>query len=1303
MMSRRFKLLFGATLLISQLVVASAGLSPVKAAGEASISGVVQTGGYAAEFATVTVSDPITFIPIASTTADENGAYEIAGLDYGTYIAQSVAPGNNGSFWFGSGFADPGATPPASIVLDAGTPSNTNVSFDFPTGGFGGVVTGMDGPLNNAVLTFTLVSGGLSFSETAVLDEFGNFGLGYIPTGDYAVRIDYGPGQIFTFSETYATGPTGLSMALTVPVGQSSISGIVETDGSQPIEFATVAVVNTANDVVVSTVATDATGAFVVGELQHGAYEVYSVAPGNQSQLWYGGSFDDPAVDFPTTITLDAGTPDDNSVLIQFPTGGFGGYIAGSQGPLYSAAATFMQVGTTFSETSMIDQYGNFGLGYIPVGDYTVRVDYGFGNSYTFPTPYTTGNTGLSVALIVPDQISGIVQSDGGFPVPGATVSLVRQDTGMGFVSTSADENGFYGFNDLAVGTYMAHATAPGNESQLWYDVGFVDPLVTTPTALTIADQNSRYVGVSFTFPSGGFGGYVSGEFDALINATFRAVNVSTGFTESSTIDEFGNFGLGYIPTGEYEIQIDYEATLGSGFMRTYSFPSTYNTGPTGLSVSLVVPFTPIQPATLSGVVSRADGSPADGARVRLLAAGNIEVATTNTEPDGTYVLTVSPGTYRLIASQDDEAIEITAIFLAENELLAQDLTMIDASGQVAVSGVFVDADLLPYEYGNVYVDCEAGVSVSSPVVNGEFTAVVPTGPCNFGGHASRNIVRPDGAYANESFEFGDFGQTPFPNTPGPHTFQTATTPLTINVVDGNGDHVEITRLSTSAYDYDSDNPAWHPTSYNSEISSDIWMGVTISPGTYNLNILQLPNVYVTVNLPDGRRLTQTIDTTGGPTNIQLIVAGQNPIWVVYASGVFAGDSDGVDDYTESNAPNDGDGNGDGIKDAFQANVSSFPSATGSYVTFATAPGIVIQNVETIEAIDNPVNAPPDWKLPPENYVLPEGLADFQLSGVTPGGSVDITIFSSNTADITGYAKFQDGEWSVLPDDGGPFDNDVDILVDRVILTLVDGGAFDDDGIANGVIVDPGGLVQVTPPLFEPVDIVDVALSPIEPIQIGESVSLTVEFAGSGDTVFVDWGDGSDIYETDATENTLIADHTFTTPGVYAIETRVLGLDGSDDSASPGFVVVYDPSGGSISANGSFAWPDGAAPDVPGEAKIGASAKYKNGLPKGNFKFEFTPADGSPKLKFKEESFDTLVITSTFTYLRGTGTFDGDTTPYTFRLTAIDGQSGDGAGDKMRLVILDGSAILWDSQPGESAGSYPTTPIENGQVKVREP
>jgi hypothetical protein len=54
---------------------------------------------------------------------------------------------------------------------------------------------------------------------------------------------------------------------------------------------------------------------------------------------------------------------------------------------------------------------------------------------------------------------------------------------------------------------------------------------------------------------------------------------------------------------------------------------------------------------------------------------------------------------------------------------------------------------------------------------------------------------------------------------------------------------------------------------------------------------------------------------------------------------------------------------------------------------------------------------------------------------------------------VSGYAKFQADSWSILPADR------VAIFADRVEITLTDGGLGDADGVPNGEIVDPGGVV----------------------------------------------------------------------------------------------------------------------------------------------------------------------------------------------------------------------------------------------------
>jgi hypothetical protein len=83
------------------------------------------------------------------------------------------------------------------------------------------------------------------------------------------------------------------------------------------------------------------------------------------------------------------------------------------------------------------------------------------------------------------------------------------------------------------------------------------------------------------------------------------------------------------------------------------------------------------------------------------------------------------------------------------------------------------------------------------------------------------------------------------------------------------------------------------------------------------------------------------------------------------------------------------------------------------------------------------------------------GLIQMQLKPDTVGGTVRVTVYLENSAP-DGYV------WSKYGPNNGWYDYsdyaEFNADRDQVTLTLVDGGIGDDDGVANGIIVDPSGL-----------------------------------------------------------------------------------------------------------------------------------------------------------------------------------------------------------------------------------------------------
>lgn len=189
-------------------------------------------------------------------------------------------------------------------------------------------------------------------------------------------------------------------------------------------------------------------------------------------------------------------------------------------------------------------------------------------------------------------------------------------------------------------------------------------------------------------------------------------------------------------------------------------------------------------------------------------------------------------------------------------------------------------------------------------------------------------------------------------------------------------------------------------------------------------------------------------------------------------------DGDGRSDTVESDDDNDGtlssiesvvsglagngagDGNGDNIDDARQQHVSSLrlseaaaPGNDGSATLQAhtatgaePAPGSLVDPL--LVRLANTA-APDDL---PEGLSMPYGQFDFLARIPTVGGTQSFTLFVPDDEAINGYWKQDNtGAWHDIATEivhGEGFY--------KVSFAITDGGVFDEDGVANGFIQDPG-------------------------------------------------------------------------------------------------------------------------------------------------------------------------------------------------------------------------------------------------------
>ncbi len=165
--------------------------------------------------------------------------------------------------------------------------------------------------------------------------------------------------------------------------------------------------------------------------------------------------------------------------------------------------------------------------------------------------------------------------------------------------------------------------------------------------------------------------------------------------------------------------------------------------------------------------------------------------------------------------------------------------------------------------------------------------------------------------------------------------------------------------------------------------------------------------------------------------------------------------ADGIPDAQEAGPTADLDG--DGVKDYLQSHIKSL-KMEGTRVQM----GVSIKECPAALAIEYAESEDPKQ---PEAYAtgkprrMPFGLINFRIAVARPGDTATVKIHFSEAAPRNSrWFKYDpiSGSWY-------DFSALARFASDRrsVTLTLTDGGNGDADGIANGVIVDPAGLVEI--------------------------------------------------------------------------------------------------------------------------------------------------------------------------------------------------------------------------------------------------
>ncbi len=405
-----------------------------------------------------------------------------------------------------------------------------------------------------------------------------------------------------------------------------------------------------------------------------------------------------------------------------------------------------------------------------------------------------------------------------------------------------------------------------------------------------------------------------------------------------------------------------------------------------------------------------------------------------STITNGIGVISV-PGTNALVGgTAAGEGNLISGVSGAGVEISSMHITTIPTTltpNKIAILGNSIK-DVKPFELTGIG-DTNLGIEIS------KFT--------DSDGNYVPDVFANRGPNANDDGD-ADTGPNGFINTPVLKTAQQVGNQLTIN------------------YDLDADDAEEPANQYRVEFFAndkstifgygpgETYLGsATVTPGTNKTAVIVVSGDYSNKALSS---TTTAVDTTTS-SNFGSTSEFSKNISIGSATDF---DADGSPDTIEDAAPNSGDGNNDGTLDRLQPTVTSFKDFDSThYVTLATTGCSENGTVSSLDASSVGVKD--------NGYEYQHGLTDFSLN-CSRGDTVNVTMYIHDSqTDISSLIPrkynqntkvFSNLAGATLTRETVGSSNAI-----KLAYSATDGGTNDEDGTANGVIVDPVGLASDAP------------------------------------------------------------------------------------------------------------------------------------------------------------------------------------------------------------------------------------------------
>lgn len=167
------------------------------------------------------------------------------------------------------------------------------------------------------------------------------------------------------------------------------------------------------------------------------------------------------------------------------------------------------------------------------------------------------------------------------------------------------------------------------------------------------------------------------------------------------------------------------------------------------------------------------------------------------------------------------------------------------------------------------------------------------------------------------------------------------------------------------------------------------------------------------------------------------------------------------DNFIVSSTPNGGDANGDATSDAVQPHVTSVANTSGvwSTVEIPSGSGCTVDDAEAVNARS--------IKLDSDFSSVLSTMTGFKVYCSGVGASVPVTIIYDKEYDVTNAVlrQYNPSTNMYITVAGATFGTRTigGIIKTAVTYTLTDGGSYDNDGVADGIIIDPVGFAVLVP------------------------------------------------------------------------------------------------------------------------------------------------------------------------------------------------------------------------------------------------